>query len=62
MLGGPQERQPRLYAVVADDSAHAQALVGEYASVTNEQVEFERVLTEGDVARPKIKSGEVKQL
>jgi hypothetical protein len=50
----------RLYATVTDTLDHATALVGDHLRVTNEKVEFERVLTDGEVTRLGLKSGEVK--
>jgi hypothetical protein len=56
----PAASIPKRYAVVADDVEHAKALIGDYLAVTNQRVEFERVLTDGDVARLELKLGEVK--
>jgi len=59
---------PRLYAAVAEwmaypsleyETGHAEALVGEHLSVTNERVEFQRRLTDGEVARIGLKAGRV---
>lgn len=67
---GPNDSKPRLYAAVADrmtyaslefETGHAEALVGEHLSVTNERVEFQRRLTDGEVARLGLKAGEVKR-
>ena len=64
---GPKDPQ-QLYAAVAQrkaypsleyETGHAEALVGE--SVTNERVEFQRRLTDGEIARLGLKAGEVKQ-
>jgi len=60
---------PRLYAAVAQrrtpslehETGHAEALVGDHLSVTNERVEFQRRLTDGEIARLGLKAGEVKQ-
>lgn len=52
--------QARLYAVIADNVHHAVALVGEYCSVTNERVLFEKTLTPADVAGLRLKPGMVK--
>jgi hypothetical protein len=67
---GPNDRQPRLYAGVAErvtyaslayEAGHAEALVGDLLLVTNERVEFQRRLTDGEVARLGLKVGEVKR-
>jgi hypothetical protein len=50
----------RRYAVVADDLKRAKALVSDHAGVTNERVELMRVLTEGEVDRLRLSSGEVR--
>ena len=36
-------------------------LVGDHLSVTNERVEFQRRLTDGEIARLRLKAGEVKR-
>jgi hypothetical protein len=53
--------EPKAYLSVADELARAQALVGEHLSVTKERVEFQRRLTDGEVARLGLKAGEVKR-
>jgi len=68
---GPKDSMPRLYAVVAQrkaypslehETGHAEALVGDHLSVTNErEVEFQRRLTDGEIARLRLKAGEVKR-
>ena len=67
---GPKDPKPRLYAAVAQQKAypslenetgHAEALVGDHLSVTNERVEFQRRLTIGEIARLRLKAGEVKR-
>jgi hypothetical protein len=67
---GPNDRQQRLYAAVAQrkaypsleyETGHAEALVGDHLSVTNERVEFQRRLTDGEIARLRLKAGEVKR-
>ena len=68
---GPKDPQQRLYAAVAQHKAahpslehetrHAEALVGDHLSVTNERVEFQRRLTDGEIARLGLKAGEVKR-
>ena len=69
-MQGTNDRQARLYAVVAewvtyaslaDEAGHAEALVGDRLLVTNERVEFQRRLTDGEVARLGLKVGEVKR-
>jgi hypothetical protein len=66
---GPNDPKPRLYAAVAEQKAypslehetgHAEALVGDLL-VTNERVEFQRRLTNGEIARLRLKPGEVKR-
>jgi hypothetical protein len=67
---GPNDRQPRVYAVVAervayaslaDEVGHAEALVGDRLLVTNEKVEFRQRLMDGEIARLGLKVGEVKR-
>jgi hypothetical protein len=67
---GPKDAMPRLYAAVAQQKAypslenetgHAEALVGDHLSVTNEHVEFQRRLTNGEIARLRLEAGEVKR-
>ena len=68
---GPKDPMPRLYAAVAQrkahpslehETGHAEALVGDHLSVTNErEVEFQRRLTDGEIARLRLKAGEVKR-
>ena len=68
---GPNDPKQRLYAAVAQrkaaypslehETGHAEALVGEHLSVTNERVEFQRRLTDGEIARLGLKAGEVKR-
>jgi hypothetical protein len=67
---GPKDPMPRLYAAVAErkaypsleyETGHAEALVGDHLSVTNEQVEFRRRLNDGEIARLRLKAGEVKR-
>jgi hypothetical protein len=68
---GPKDPKPRLYAAVAQRNAaypslehetvHAEALVGDHLSVTNERVEFQRRLTIGEIARLRLKAGEVRR-
>ena len=68
---GPNDPHQQLYAAVAervkyssiaDEKAHAEALVGDYLLVTNERIEFRRRLTDGEIARLGLKAGEVKQI
>lgn len=69
---GPKDPMPRLYAAVVErrrkaypslehETGHAEALVGDHLSVTNERVEFQRRLTDGEIARLGLKPGEVKR-
>lgn len=68
---GPNDPQQQLYAAVAQrkaaypsleyETGHAEALVGDHLSVTNERVEFQRRLTDGEIARLRLKAGEVKR-
>ena len=67
---GPEDLKPRLYAAVAEridytsleyETGHAEALVGDHLSVTNERVEFQRRLTDGEIARLRLKAGEFKR-
>jgi hypothetical protein len=43
------------------ETGHAEALVGDHLSVTNQRVEFQRRLTDGEIARLRLKAGEVKR-
>jgi hypothetical protein len=65
---GSKDPKPRLYAAVAEwmeysslqyEIGHAEALVGDHLSVTNERVEFQRRLTDGELARIGLKAGKV---
>jgi hypothetical protein len=67
---GPKDLKQRLYAAVAQrkaypslehETGHAEALVGDHLSVTNERVEFQRRLTDGEIVRFGLKPGEVKR-
>ena len=49
----------KLYATVADTIADAQVFVGHY--ITNQRIEFCKILTDGEVARLGLKRGEVKR-
>ena len=51
----------KLYATVADTIADAQVFVGHYLNITNQQIEFCKILTDGEVARLGLKRGEVKR-
>jgi hypothetical protein len=63
---GRKDPQQQLYAAVAQrkaaypsleyETGHAEALVGDHLSVTNEQVEFQRRLTDGEIARRPVPS------
>jgi hypothetical protein len=65
---GPKGAKPRLYAAVAEwmayscleyEIGHAEALVGNHLSVINERVEFQRRLSDGEIARLGLKAGKV---
>ena len=65
---GRKDPMPRLYAAVAErkaypslehETGHAEALVGDHLSVTSERVEFQRRLTDGEIARIGLKAGKV---
>ena len=56
----PGAESAKWYAVLADDLAHAQALVGDACNIANAQIEFERFLTDTTIKRLKLKPGEVK--
>ncbi len=68
---GPKDPRQRLYAAAAaqrkaypsleHETGHAEALVGDHLSVTNERVEFQRRLTDGEIARLRLMAGEVKR-
>jgi hypothetical protein len=57
---GPQDASPQLYATVADGFDRAMALVGDHLGVTNERVEFHKILTDAEMRRLGLKLGEVK--
>jgi hypothetical protein len=48
-------------ASLEHETGHAEALVGDHLSVTNERLEFQRRLTDGEIARLGLKPGEVKR-
>ena len=56
----PGARTPIGHAVVADDVAHARALVADYCVIGSAKIEFERLLTDTTIRRLKLKPGEVK--
>jgi len=56
----PGAEDAKWYAVLADDLAHARALVGDYCVIGNAKIEFERLLTDTTIQRLKLKPGEVK--
>ena len=56
----PGAENAQWYAVVADDVAHARALVAECSVIGNAKIEFERLLTDTTIKRLKLKPGEVK--
>jgi hypothetical protein len=68
---GRKDPQQQLYAAVAQrqaaypslehETGHAEVLVGDHLSVTNERVEFQRRLTDGEIVRLGLKAGEVKR-
>ena len=53
--------EPKAYVSIADEPARAEALVGEYLSVTNERLEFQRRLSQGEVALLGLEAGKVKR-
>ena len=56
----PGADNAKWYAVVADDVAHARALVADYCVIGNAKIEFERLLTDTTIKRLKLKPGEAK--
>lgn len=60
-MGAPNAFHPQMYATVADSADHAVALVGDHLAVTNEKVEFVKILTDDEVARLGLKAGEVRR-
>jgi hypothetical protein len=56
----PKARRPKLYVTVANTFDHALALVGDHCKVTNEKVEFIRVLTDEEIKQLGLKLGQVK--
>ena len=56
----PGAENAKWYAVLADDLAHARALVGDYCVIGNAKIEFERLLTDTTIKRLNLKHGEVK--
>ena len=51
----------KLYATVADTIADAQMFVGNHLKITNQQIEFYKLLTAGEIDRLRLKRGEVKR-
>jgi hypothetical protein len=49
-----------LYVTVANTFDHALALVGDHCKVTDEKVEFIRVLTDGEIKQLGLNLGQVK--
>jgi len=72
IVQAPNERTPRCYAAGApvnethssliDQIARAEALVGDYLSITNEKVKFDGPLTNGQIRQLDLKAGEVKPI
>jgi len=56
----PGAEKANWYAVVADDVAHARALVADYCAIKSAKIDFERLLTDTTIKRFKLKRGEVK--
>jgi hypothetical protein len=56
----PGAENAHWYAVVADDVAHARALVADYCVIKSAKIEFERLLTDTTIRRLKLKRGRVK--
>jgi hypothetical protein len=56
----PGVENAQWYAVVADDVAHARALVADYCVIKSAKIEFERLLTDTTIRRLKLKRGRVK--
>jgi hypothetical protein len=56
----PGAESAKWYAVLADDLAHARALVSDACNIANAKIEFERLLTDTTIKRLKLKRGEVK--
>jgi hypothetical protein len=56
----PGAENAQWYAVVADDVAHARALVADYCVIKSAKIEFERLLTDTTSRRLKLKRGKVK--
>jgi hypothetical protein len=56
----PGVENAKWYAVLADDLAHARALVSDACNITNAKIEFERLLTDRTIKRLRLKYGEVK--
>jgi len=50
-----------MYATVADTVDHAIALVGDHLAITNEKVEFVKILIDDEVVRLGLKAGEVRR-
>ena len=51
----------KLYATVADTIADPQMFVGNHLKITNQQIEFYKLLTDGEIDRLRLKRGEVKR-
>jgi hypothetical protein len=52
--------EQKAYPSLENETGHAEALVGDLL-VANERVEFQRRLTDGEIARLRLKAGEVKR-
>ncbi|MGA7011056.1 MAG: hypothetical protein WBZ16_01760, partial [Pseudolabrys sp.] len=51
----------KLHATVADTIAEAQVFVGNYLNITNQQIEFYKLLTDEELTRLGLKRGEIKR-
>jgi len=57
----PKLQRKAAYPSLEHETGHAEALVGDHLSVTSERLEFQRRLTDGEIVRLGLKSGEVKR-
>ena len=57
----PGAESAKWYAVLAEDLAHARALMSDFCNIANTKIEFERLLTDTTIKRLNLKPGEVKR-
>ena len=57
----PAEQHAQTVRYRADTIADAQMFVGNHLKITNQQIEFYKLLTDGEIDRLRLKRGEVKR-